>query len=622
MLGLATHEPHFRVLREDVFFQESKARTCRLCGQTGHIAEECRGEAKLKQGEFNEKSQALTLKPFIWLHVSILREYLAVELYVPEQQFRFDLERALDDWIFMCFFVGNDFLPHLPSLDIREGGIDTLIAIWRENLPAINGYITKDGEVNLGRAQFILDGLAKQEDSIFWRRRQAEERKEANAKRRKLEDQNRSNSRISTMGTNSGSLGGRKSPDYGDQPVKSDTRNDPMSSNKPSLGLPLFAPGKGEIPKEIRDMTHEMAVNRGAVYKANMANKSAAAALKSHLLENTSSGPPDREFPINGTGGIDGLSTSVDESAGYNSQSALGKRKIDLLDAVDPSAPGMTTPDSTGIKVDEKVPPPDSVRLWESGYADRYYEQKFGVDKSDISFRNKVARDYVEGLSWVLLYYFQGCMSWTWYYPHHYAPFAADFVDLDRMGPIRFEKGNPFKPYEQLMGVLPASSNHAIPEVFRNLMTDEGSDILDFYPKEFVVDLNGKKFEWQGVALLPFIDAKRLLKAMDEKYPLLSPEEAVRNEKGRDVLIISDRHPLYEDVASRFYSKRSSEPKHKLLSRLSEGLAGNVEKNPEYIPQSPLVFPIPQGGMPDIDEDHSIRYDSALRGYKRIFNYC
>ncbi|KAF1986153.1 putative 5-3 exonuclease [Aulographum hederae CBS 113979] len=26
MLGLATHEPHFRVLREDVFFQESKAR--------------------------------------------------------------------------------------------------------------------------------------------------------------------------------------------------------------------------------------------------------------------------------------------------------------------------------------------------------------------------------------------------------------------------------------------------------------------------------------------------------------------------------------------------------------------------------------------------------------------
>ncbi|KAI9872554.1 MAG: 5'-3' exoribonuclease 2, partial [Watsoniomyces obsoletus] len=29
MLGLGTHEPHFRILREDVFFQDAKAKSCK-----------------------------------------------------------------------------------------------------------------------------------------------------------------------------------------------------------------------------------------------------------------------------------------------------------------------------------------------------------------------------------------------------------------------------------------------------------------------------------------------------------------------------------------------------------------------------------------------------------------
>ena len=193
MLGIATHEPHFRVLREDVFANDTKPGHCRKCNQPGHMADQCRGAPKPKPGEeVIEKP----LKPFIWLHVSVLREYLAVEMSVPAQPFRFDLERALDDWVFMCFFVGNDFLPHLPSLDIREDGIDTLIAIWRDNLPVMGGYVTKDGHVDLARAQTILDGLAKQEHAIFKRRRETEMKKEAAAKRREAQDKRGSNKRM------------------------------------------------------------------------------------------------------------------------------------------------------------------------------------------------------------------------------------------------------------------------------------------------------------------------------------------------------------------------------------------------------------------------------------------
>jgi 5'-3' exoribonuclease 2 len=249
--------------------------------------------------------------------------------------------------------------------------------------------------------------------------------------------------------------------------------------------------------------------------------------------------------------------------------------------------------------------PPDTVKLWEPGYADRYYEQKFGVDPQDHEFRHKVARAYAEGLAWVLLYYFQGCPSWDWYYPYHYAPFAADFVDIADMV-IEFDKGKPFRPYEQLMGVLPASSNHALPKVFHDLMSNPESEIIDFYPEDFALDLNGKKFAWQGVILLPFIDEKRLLAAMEKVYPLLTDEERSRNTHGQEVLLMSEQHPLYQDLVGNFYSKKPGPPEYKLNMRISEGLGGLVERNDTYIPHGSLVSPLQEYGMPSLDDDHTL----------------
>jgi hypothetical protein len=59
-------------------------------------------------------------KPFQFLLVAVLREYLALALKVPGLPFPFDPERVYDDFAFMWLFCGNDLLPHMPTLEIRR----------------------------------------------------------------------------------------------------------------------------------------------------------------------------------------------------------------------------------------------------------------------------------------------------------------------------------------------------------------------------------------------------------------------------------------------------------------------------------------------------------------------
>ena len=95
-----------------------------------------------------------------------------------------------------------------------------------------------------------------------------------------------------------------------------------------------------------------------------------------------------------------------------------------------------------------------------------------------------------------------------------------------------FRLGQPFRPYQQLMGVLPDRSKKIVPQIYHELMTNPASPIIDFYPRDFELDMNGKKMDWEAVVKIPFIDERRLLSAMMPRDQKLSPAEKERNEFG------------------------------------------------------------------------------------------
>lgn len=206
----------------------------------------------------------------------------------------------------------------------------------------------------------------------------------------------------------------------------------------------------------------------------------------------------------------------------------------------------------------------DKVQLGVQGWRERYYSEKFHAktekDQADLAVRIRQA--YCEGLAWVYAYYYKGVQSWDWFYPFHYAPFAADLVNCDRIK-MDFQIGVPARPFEQLMAVFPKQSAHAIPACYRHLLSDPNSEIIDFYPPQFKLDVNGAAYAWMGVNLLPFIDRPRLLKAMskaDQGYSKLTESERNRNRVSGDVFIFYRRSEKSDSVLQRYPVETMKEP--------------------------------------------------------------
>lgn len=161
----------------------------------------------------------------------------------------------------------------------------------------------------------------------------------------------------------------------------------------------------------------------------------------------------------------------------------------------------------------------------------QYYETKLELPKVDEETLKEQAYGYVRALQWNLHYYYNGCVSWSWFYPHHYAPYISDVKDFKNVD-MSFELGKPFKPFEQLLAVLPAASKELLPKAYQRLLTDVNSPIIHNYPTKFELDMNEKQHDWEAVVKINFIDEKELLIAAHECSLLFSAKERERNIHG------------------------------------------------------------------------------------------
>uniref|UniRef100_A0A0B7BM97 Xrn1 helical domain-containing protein n=1 Tax=Arion vulgaris TaxID=1028688 RepID=A0A0B7BM97_9EUPU len=146
-------------------------------------------------------------------------------------------------------------------------------------------------------------------------------------------------------------------------------------------------------------------------------------------------------------------------------------------------------------------------------------------------------------------------------------------------------------------------------------MTDPESPIIDFYPSDFKIDLNGKKFAWQGVALLPFVEETRLRKTLESVYPDLTTLERKRNIRGEDRLFIGIHHPAYAFLEGLYEGQTTTEPVP-IDTKLTQGMAGNVWCD-DYNIEKDGVVPTPLPGVPDIYNNkcmtvcyHDLKFDS------------
>merc|ERR1719204_718874 len=154
MLALASHELHFVILREEIVF------------------------ALHEQESLDKRNRRRLSKhhAFELLHLSVLREYLLIEFgfnhgadSASDEANERDFERIVNDFVFLSMFVGNDFIPHSPTVNIATRGLEVLLNVYKQCLAewAPDAYILNGTRIDVANLKDLCARLADIEAGRF-----------------------------------------------------------------------------------------------------------------------------------------------------------------------------------------------------------------------------------------------------------------------------------------------------------------------------------------------------------------------------------------------------------------------------------------------------------------------
>lgn len=76
------------------------------------------------------------------------------------------LDMEIPDFILLCYTIGNDFLPHIKSLDIKTGGLDKIITVYGELCKQYKKRLYENNKINHNMLKMIMSKLVWTEKHV------------------------------------------------------------------------------------------------------------------------------------------------------------------------------------------------------------------------------------------------------------------------------------------------------------------------------------------------------------------------------------------------------------------------------------------------------------------------